>query len=324
MLRILSACLLVALGAGQAAAQSVDPTWPNRPIRFIVPFPAGSVTDVVSRMVGNKLSERLGQPVVIENRVGASGGVGAVEVMRAAPDGYTVGLATASTHAISAALNPSLNYDPVKDFAHIATIGDAPYALVVNAKVPAQNVAELVQLAKSKPGKLNYSTVGPASLANFAGALFSSTAGVKLTQVPYRSATHAVVDLNEGRIEMQFGAIAASLPFVRDGKLRALAVTSRARVDALPDVPALAEAGFPGYEAVLWMGIIMPSGTPPALVERMNKEVRAAVADPEVQKGLAAQVIQPRSGTPEEMRERIVQDIAKWRRIAAEAGIKAE
>ena len=324
MLRLFMVCLVAALGAGAAQAQSVEPGWPSRPIRFVVPFPAGAVTDVVARLVANKLSERLGQPVVIENRTGASGGVGAEAVARAAPDGYTIGLATASTHAISASLNPTLSYDPVKDFAPVSTIGDAPYVLVVNAKVPAQTVADVVQLAKAKPGALNYSTVGPASLANFAGALFSSMAGVKLTQVPYRSATHAVIDLNEGRIEMQFGAIAASLPFVRDGKLRALAVTSKTRVDALPDVPAMAEAGFPGYEAVLWMAIVMPPATPAALVERMNQETRAVVADPEVQKGLAAQVVQPRSSTPEELRERIRQDIDKWRKIAAEAGIKAE
>jgi tripartite-type tricarboxylate transporter receptor subunit TctC len=324
MLRLLSVCLLAALGAGAVQAQSLEPGWPSRPIRFVVPFPAGAVTDMVARIVAAKLAERLGQPVVIENRTGASGGVGAEAVARAAPDGYTIGLATASTHAIAASLNPSLSYDPVKDFAPISVIGDAPYVLVVNAKVPAQTVAEVVQLAKAKPGALNYSTVGPASLASFAGALFSSMSGAKITQVPYRSATHAVIDLNEGRIEMQFGAIAASLPFVRDGKLRALAVTSQTRVEALPDVPAMAEAGFPGYEAVLWMAIVMPPATPAALVERMNKETRAVVADPEVQKALAGQVVQPRSSTPDELRERIRQDIDKWRRIAAEAGIKAE
>jgi tripartite-type tricarboxylate transporter receptor subunit TctC len=324
MLRVISTLLLALTLTGAAQAQGVDPNWPRKPIRFIVPFPAGSVTDLVSRIVAQKLGERLGQTVVVEDRSGASGALGAEAIARAAPDGYTMGLATASTHATAVSLNPHLSYDPVKDFAPISMIGDAPYMLVVNAKVPAHDVKELIALAKQKPNSLTYSTVGPASLAQFAGALFSSMAGVDLVAVPYRSATPAALDLREGRIDTQFGAIAASLQFVREGSVRALAVTSQTRVDALPDVPSMSEVGLPGYEAVLWTALVMPHGTPDAIIARMNKETRAVIADPDVQKALAAQIVQPRSSTPEELRERIRADIEKWKKIAAEAGIKPE
>jgi tripartite-type tricarboxylate transporter receptor subunit TctC len=322
--RLVFLFLLVVCGTNQVSAQTVDSNWPNRPIRFIVPFPAGAITDLVARVVAAKLSQQLGQPVIIDNRPGASGEVGALAVMHAVPDGYTIGLATASTHAIAASLNPALPYDPVKDFTPISTIGDAPYVLVVNSNLAAQNVADVIKLAKAKPRSLNYSTVGPASLAQFAGALFSSTTGTELTPIPYRTATQAVIDLAEGRIQMQFGAIAASLPFVRDGRMRALAVTSSSRVAMLPDVPTMSEAGLANYEAVLWMGLVMPPGTPPTLVARMNRETREAIADTGVQKSLALQALLPRSSTPDELRERISSDIAKWRKIATDAGIKAE
>ncbi|MGD0023276.1 MAG: tripartite tricarboxylate transporter substrate binding protein [Xanthobacteraceae bacterium] len=317
--------LLLAIGTlGAVHAQSVDAPWPTKPIRFIVPLPAGSVADLVARIVAAKLSDRLGQPIIVDNRPGASGSIGAEAVARAAPDGYTMGLATGSTHAIAVSLNPNLSYDPVKDFAPISMLSDSPYVLVVTKELEAKNIAELIAMAKAKPGALRYSTDGPASLAQFAGALFATMAGVELTPVPYHSATHAVIDLMEGRIEMQFGLVGASLPFIQQGKLRALAVTSRRRVDVLPDVPTLSESGLPGYEAVLWMALVMPPGTPPAIVERVNRDTRALLAEPEVQKALAALVMQAASSTPEELRERIRRDIEKWRRLAAEAGIKAE
>ncbi len=329
MVRLVGAWLVMLLSSGWmlSAAQAQAPAnadWPNRPLRFVVPFPAGSVTDLVSRIIATKLSDRLGQPVVTENRVGASGNLGAEAIARSAPDGYTIGLATASTHAIAPSLNPSLSYHPVKDFTLISSVGEAPYVLVVNDKLAARNVKELIALAKSKPKMLNYSTVGPASLASFAGALFQSMTGVQLTQVPYRSATHAVIDLNEGRIEMQFGAIGASLPHVRSGKLRALAVTSKSRVPQLPDVPTMEEAGLPNYEAVLWMAVVAPAGLPPAVAERLRKETVAAIADPIVSKALNEQVVQPRSSSPDELADRISREVALWREIAKQAGIKVE
>jgi tripartite-type tricarboxylate transporter receptor subunit TctC len=320
-LLILAAALLACTGA---RAQPGETRWPERPIRFIVPFPAGATTDIIARIVAQGLAERLGQPVVIENRIGASGNLGAEATARAAPDGYTIGLATSTTHVITPAVKPNLSYDPVKDFAPVSMLVDAPYALVVYAGLPARNVAELIALAKAKPRSLNYSSVGPTSLAHLAGELFSRMAGVELTHVPYRSASHAVVDLNEGRIEIQFGAIGASLPYVRDGKLRALAVTGARRVPALPDVPTLSEAGLAGYEATLWMAIMMPAGAPAAAVARLNRETHVVLAEPGVQDALAAQAVQIDPSTPEAVTERIRRDIEKWRKLAAQAGIRGE
>jgi tripartite-type tricarboxylate transporter receptor subunit TctC len=321
----LALILVAALLAGHGSqAQTAEAKWPERPIRFIVPFPAGSTTDIIARIVAQPLAERLRQPVVIENRVGASGNLGAEATARAAPDGYTIGLATSTTHVITPAVKASLSYDPVKDFAPVSMLVDAPYALVVYAGLPVHNVAELIALAKAKPRALNYSSVGPTSLAHLAGELFSRMAGVELTHVPYRSASQAVLDLNEGRIEIQFGAIGASLPFVREGKLRALAVTGARRVPALPDVPTLSETGLTGYDATLWVAIMMPAGSPAAIVQRLNREIHALLAERGVQEALAAQAVQIDPSTPEAVTERIRRDIDKWRKLAAEAGIRGE
>jgi tripartite-type tricarboxylate transporter receptor subunit TctC len=324
LLRLAAAALAGCAAASAASAQSGDARWPERPIRFIVPFPAGSTTDLVARVITQRLADRLGQPVVIENRAGASGNLGSEALARAAPDGYTLGIATSTTHVIATALNVKLNYDPLRDFTPVSMLVDTPYALVVYPGLPAKNVGELIALARAKPRALNYSSVGPTSLAYLAGELFSRTAGVELTHVPYRSSAQAVLDLNEGRIEIQFGALAASLPFVRDGKLRPLAVTSLRRWPALPDVPTLAESGLDGYEATLWAAAMMPAKSPPAIVARLNREIRATLASPEVQEGLAAQAVEIVPSSPEELTARIRRDTDKWRALAAAAGIHAE
>ncbi len=326
MKRLLAALWMAfaAVPAAQAQAQAPETRWPERPVRFIVPFPPGATTDLVARIVSQKLSERLGQPVVIENRAGASGNLGSEAVARAAPDGYTIGLATSTTHVIATALKAKVNYDPLKDFAPVSMLVDTPYALVVYAGLPVRDVAALIALAKAKPGALNFSSVGLTSLAYLAGELFCRMAGVELSHVPYRSAAQAAVDLNEGRIEVQFGAAGASLPFVREGKLRALAVTSLKRSPSLPDVPTLSEAGLTGYEATLWMAAMMPAATPPAIIGRLNRELHAALMAPEVQDGLAAQAMQVDPSTPEELHERIRRDIDKWSALAAAVGIRAE
>jgi len=315
---------LAALPCAQAQTGPVDAKWPERPIRFIVPFPAGATTDLVARIVAQKLAERLGQPVVIENRPGASGNLGAEAIARAAPDGYTIGLATSTTHVITTALKAALPYDPLRDFTPVSMLVDTPYALVVYNGLPARNVAALIALAKARPRALNYSSVGPTSLAYLAGQLFSRMAGVELTHVPYRSANQAAVDLNEGRIEIQFGAVGVSLPFVREGKLRALAVTSLRRSPALPDVPTLSESGLTGYDASLWIAVLMPSASPPAIVARLNREIRAVLKAPDVQEGLATQAVQVDPSTPEELGDRIRRDIERWRALVARAGIRPE
>jgi tripartite-type tricarboxylate transporter receptor subunit TctC len=326
MMRLAFAFLLALATTGAAFAQSkgAEAPWPNRAIRFIVPLPAGAAADVIARLIGQKLSERLGQPVIIENRAGASGVIGSDVVAKAAPDGYTLGMATSTTHVTAAVLNPKLPYDPVKDFAPISLIGISPYVLTLHPSVPAQNLAEFIALAKAKPGTINYSSVGDASLAHLAGQLFSRMAGVQLNQVPYKSSTQAVTDLLEGRIEMQFGILTTTTPYIRDKKLRAIGVTTEKRVPELPDVPTLAEAGLPGFEVALWFAAVMPQATPPAIVSRLNQEINSALSDPDVKKLLATQMIQVQLSTPDELRERIRKDVEKWTDLASKAGVKAQ
>lgn len=317
------ACALM-IGASAAIAQGSDARWPDKPVRFVVTFPAGSASDLVARVVAKKLTADLGQQFVIDNRFGASGNIGTEAIARSAPDGYTIGLATNSTHGVAAALDPKLAYNPVNDFAPVSMIGSAPYVLVIYPGVPAKSVAELIALAKAKPRALNYASAGPASLAHLAGALFSHLVGVELTHVPYRSSAQAVLDLIEGRIEIQFGTLAPTLPYIRSGKLRALAVTSNRRIDSLPDVPTVQETGQAGYEVVLWMAVVMPAAAPPAIVTRLNRAMYAALAAPDVVSALKAQGLEPEPSSPEAMRERIRAEITKWRGLVAATGIKAE
>jgi tripartite-type tricarboxylate transporter receptor subunit TctC len=261
---------------------------------------------------------------VIENRVGASGNLGTDALAKAAPDGYTIGLATASTHAIAPSLSPSLPYDPIKDFTFISMIGTTPYALVVWPGLPVKTTADLVTYAKAHPGQLSFSSIGPSSLAYLAAQLFSTTLGVEFTHVPYRSATQAVVDLVEGRIQLQFGLVGASLGAVREGKLRALAVTSAKRADDLPDVPTIAETVIPGYDASLWMAIAMPAGVPQPIAERMQRELQAVMDEPDLRKGLNTRAVIVETSTPEEVRQTIRADMEKWRALAVKANIHLE
>jgi tripartite-type tricarboxylate transporter receptor subunit TctC len=322
MLKPLLTALVLVGAVSQAWAQS-DPAakWPDRPIRFIVPFPAGAATDVVARIVGQRLGERLGQTLVIENRVGASGNLGTEAVAKAPPDGYTIGFATATTHPIAASLSPNLSYDPVKDFTPISMLGSTPYALVAWKGLPVKTVADLIAYAKANPGKVAYSSVGPASLAHLAAQLFATTTGVELTHVPYRSASQAVFDLMEGRIQIQFGLVAASLSQVREGKLTALAVTSAQRVPDLPGVPTVAESGLPGYEATLWTAVVMPPGVPPAIAAKLQKAIEDTLAEPEMRSALQAKGFVVQSSTPDELRAQIERDIKTWRELAVKANI---
>lgn len=313
---LLLAIALVSV-ADIAMAQDKAGKWPDRPVRFIVPFPAGSATDTVARIVAQKLASELGQPFVIDNRAGASGEIGTSLVMHAAPDGYTIGLATSSTHTVSAALNPKLAYDPIADFTAVSMIGTEPYVLLVSPNLPAKDVAGLIALAKAKPHALNYASAGPSSLAHIAGSLFERLTGVELTEVPYKSSSQAILDLAEGRIQMQFGTLAPTLGQIRAGKVRPLAVTSAGRIDSLPNVPTLEEAGLKGYEVVLWMAVVMPAHAPAAIATRLNTAMRDALADKDVVAALKAQGMEPGATTPEALRERIGTEIAKWRSLAS-------
>jgi tripartite-type tricarboxylate transporter receptor subunit TctC len=322
MTRLLLAVLALLLPAGAAHAQSAaDARWPERPIRFIVPFTPGSSSDTVARLVAQKLGERLGQQLVVENRVGAGGGIGTEQVARAEADGHVLGLANTSTHAVAASL-AALSYDPVKDFAPVSMLGSSPFVLALYPGVPAQTVPDLIALAKGKPRALTYASAGPATLAHLSGALFEKTARIELTHVPYRGTAQSTLDLLEGRVEMQFGTIPPTLSHIRAGKLRALAVTGAIRNSTLPEVPTMAESGLPGYECVLWQAIVAPAATSPAIVARLNREVTAILNEPDVRAALAKQGVEAEPGSPEALGTRIRDDVRKWREVITSAGIR--
>jgi tripartite-type tricarboxylate transporter receptor subunit TctC len=315
--------LLAATITSSAFGQTAD-VWPSRPIRLIAPFPPASTADVIARVLGQKLSQRLGQQLVIDNRVGASGNIGADAIAKAAPDGYTIGVVTSSTHAVAVSLSAKLPYDPLKDFTPLTMIGNSPYVLVLYPGVPAKDVSELIALARSKPGVLNYGSAGPASLAHLAGALFGTLSGVQLTHVPYKSTAQSVVDLISGRLDMQFATIAPSLANIRAGQLRALAVSGRKRSETLPEVPTMDEAGVKGYEATLWFALMAPLGLPPAIAARLNRETVDILNSAEMKQTLAQQGFIQDPGTPDALLAQIRGDIVKWRDVIAKAGIKPE
>jgi tripartite-type tricarboxylate transporter receptor subunit TctC len=321
MIRI---ALALALTLATLAPASAQQNWPDKPIRVIVPLPAGAAVDVVGRLIMSRLAERLGQIIVVENRAGASGALAADAVAKAAPDGYTLGMATSTTHVTTAILNTKLPYDPVKDFAPVALIGLVPYTLAVAPKLPANNLKELLALAKAKPKTLSYSTVGVASQGHLAAELMSTMAGIQLNHVPYRTSSQAILDLAEGRIDITFGILGTLGPLIKDGRIRALAVTTEKRTADIPDVPTMAEAGLPGFEASLWFAVVAPAALPPALLTRLNREINAILGEPEIKRTLSAHAITVELSTPDALRETIRVDIEKWRAIAVKAGVKPE
>jgi len=321
---IRSSLALVAAAMIATSAQAQTGEWPSKPIRLIAPFPPASTADVIARVLGQKLSQRLGQQLVVDNRAGASGNIGADAIAKAAPDGYTVGIVTASTHAVAVSLSAKLPYDPLKDFTPITMLANTPYVLVLYPGVPAQDIKSLIAFAKAKPGVLNYGSAGPASLAHLAGALFAALSDIQLTHVPYKSSAQSAVDLISGRLEMQFATIAPTLANIRAGQLRALAVTGRKRSDALPDVPTMDEAGVKGYEATLWFALTAPAGLPPAIAARLHKETVDILNSAEMKETFAQQGFVPDPGTPDALTAQIRGDIVKWRDVIAKAGIKPE
>jgi tripartite-type tricarboxylate transporter receptor subunit TctC len=321
-MRIAVAFLVAALPCATLAA-NID-AWPTRPIRIVAPFPAASTVDVTLRILQPHVAERLGQSIVIDNRSGASGAIGVEVVQRTTPDGYTLLLGTASTHALAKVLNSRLSYDPQRDFLPVTLIGSLPYAFSVHPGVRAKTLQELIEIARGKPREIRYTSVGNASLAHLAGELFSSMANVKLTHVPYKSSAASVIDVVAGRVELQIGSTVPAIPHVRAGRLRALATTGAARLPALPDVPTVKELGFPGYEVALWMGLFVPAGTPTTVVERVNRDFVVVLKKPEVHEGLIAQGVTPQPTTPGELAAHITAEIAKWDQVIKSSGIKTD
>ena len=319
---ILTATALLLAGIWGAAA--LAQTYPYKPIKLLVPFAPGGPADLVSRIVANKLADGLGQPMVLENRSGAGGTIALETVAKSPPDGYSLVLNSLSTLCIAPHLYRNLGYDPIKSFAHIGFIGSAPSVLVVNAALPAASLKELIDLAKSRPGQLNFGSNGNGTIPHLAAVYFQSLTGVKIIHVPYKGVAPALNDVIAGQIQMLFVVSYGLDQYIRGGKLRALAVASSKRIATLPDVPTAAEGGLPGFETYTWFGMAAPQGTPSGIIQRLNAELNAALSAKEVSDLLATQGLESRATTPEQFIEFIGSESEKWSRIVKAAGIKTE
>ena len=317
---ILGAFVAMALFIGDALAQS---NYPEQTVRILVGFPAGTAPDVAARILADKMAPSFGKPVVVENISGAGGNIACDKVAKSPPDGYTLVMCGNGSLIAGPALYERLPFDPIKDFAPISQIFVANNILVVHPDVPAKSVAELVALAKAKPGELTYGNVGAGTSQHLAAELFKAMARVDIRSVPYRGTTALVPDLLAGRITMGFANIVNMLPLVKDGKLRAFAVTSRKRSALVPDLPTLAESGFPGYEAVPWFGLMAPAGTPQAIIDRLHAETVKALALPDARAALVNQGLDVIGGTPAELAALIRTETPYWAKVIKDAGIKA-
>ncbi|WP_382155152.1 Bug family tripartite tricarboxylate transporter substrate binding protein [Hydrogenophaga sp. ANAO-22] len=314
-----AACVAAALSTAPAWAQELH--WPTRPLRIIVPFGAGSGNDIVARLVGDHLTRVLGQPVVIDNRAGGNGTIGADAAARSAPDGYTLFVTTNTTQAAAPSLMKKINYDPIKDFAPIGRIANTPALLLVNPALPVKALADLIALAKARPGKLTYASGSAGTLVP--GAMLTSMAGIDMLHVPYKSIPLGLNDVIAGQVDMMFTDMATGTPQVKGGKLRALGVSSLAPVPALPDVPPIAQT-LKGFELLAWYAMYAPAGTPAPVIERLNRELRAFVGAPATVERLTALGLQPMTSTPQELADFGRGELAKWARLIQQAGIQPE
>ena len=299
-------------------------SWPAKPIKWIVPFAPGGTTDILARTIGEKLTVALGQPVIIENKPGAGGGVGAEFTAKAPPDGYTIMGGTISTHAINASLYKSLPYDPIKDFVPITMIVRLPNLLVVNPEIPAKNVAELITLLKANPGKYSFASSGNGTSQHLSGELFKSMAGVDMQHIPYKGSPPALQDVVGGQVAMTFDNITTAWPLAKGGKLRALAVTTAKRSAVAPDVPTLSESGLAGYEVGSWQGVFAPVGTPPAIVKRLNAEIVKIINMPDVKEKLVGLGAEPVGNTSEEFSALVKTEVVKWAEVVKKSGAKVD
>jgi tripartite-type tricarboxylate transporter receptor subunit TctC len=320
LFRCLAACLVAACVAPATGASAE--TWPARPITIVVPFAAGSGTDSITRIIAQHLSVALKESVVVENKVGASGVLAATYVARAAPDGYTLLMATNSTHSANPYLFKSLGYDPVRDFAPVARAGSYVFMLVVNPDIPAKTLPELVAYAKANPGKLTYASGNTTGIV--AGETLKHRAGVDILHIPYKSTPPALNDVIGGRVSMMFIDLAPGLEHVRAGTLRALAVTTKERSALLPDLPSLHEAGIPGYDVTSWAGLFAPAGTPKEIVDRLNGEVQKIIANPDAKARIAVTGFDAFSGPPETLSQFVHSELVNWGRLIKDAGIEPQ
>jgi tripartite-type tricarboxylate transporter receptor subunit TctC len=304
------------------AARAED--WPSRPIRMYVPFPPGGGTDIISRVIAQKIGEALGQPVVIENKPGAGGGIGVDLAAKSAPDGYTIVMGQTSNLAINPALYPNLPYDPLKDLVPVALVADAPLVLVVPAGSKFDTIAGIVAAAKDKPGDLTFATAGNGTVAHLVGEQMQLSIGIKIQHIPYKGASPALTDLMGGRVDMYMSSVPSSIGQIKAGKIRPVAVTSAKRSPSLPDVPTISESGHPGFDATTWFGILAPAGTPQAVVDRLNKAINAGLKEEVVREKIAFEGGVPLGGTAAEFAALLKVDIPRWGAIVRASGAKID
>lgn len=318
------AITLMALSAVAAVqAQSAAQAYPSKPIRIVVTFTSGGAPDIIARLLGERFTAAWGQPVIIDNKPGSGGNIGADFVAKAAPDGYTMVVGTVGTHSINGALYAKMPYDMVKDFSPVSLLATTPNLLVVNNDVPAKTVQELIDLGK-REGKMSFASSGSGTSIHVSGELFKSMTGIDMTHIPYKGRASALPDLLGGRVTMMFDNMPSSLPLVREGKLRALGVTSLTRSAAAPDIPTIAESGLPGFEAVSWFAMFAPPGTPKPVVDKIQAEISRILKTPEVAKRLTDIGLEPVGSTPEDLAAYQRSEIVKWAKVVKDSGARAE
>ena len=313
---------LLAIAALAFAGAALAQAWPAKPIKIIVPYPPGGTSDILARAVGQKMSEAYGQPVVVENKPGATGNIGADFVAKSPPDGYTLMLADIGSLAISPSVNTSLPFDPVKDFAPVIMVAYSPHLLAAHPSVPAANVRQLVALLKAKPDSLSFAVSGIGGANHLAGIDFAQRTGIKWTYIPYKGGAQAITDVMAGHAQILFNGMLATYPAVKDGKLKVLAISSAKRFAAAPDIPTVAESGVPGFETGSWQGIVAPAGTPPEVVKKLHATVTAILATPEMNEKLTSSGAEVRPQSPEQFGAFIRDEKARWGKVVKESGAK--
>jgi tripartite-type tricarboxylate transporter receptor subunit TctC len=318
------AAAMVFAACGFVTAVSAQTNYPTKPIRYIVPFPPGGGTDILSRLVANKLTERLGWQIVIDNRAGAGGNIGLDAGAKATPDGYTMVMGQTSNLTINPALYGKLPYDSLRDFTPVSVVASSPIALMVAAKAPLKTIGDLIATAKAKPGELTFSTTGNGTVGHLTGELLQRTAGIKLVHVPYKGSAQAFPDLLGGRINVFHASLETAMPQMKAGAIRTLAITSAQRVPAVPDIPTVAESGYPGFETTTWYGILVPKGTPQPIVTRLGAEITKVLESQDIRERMAANggaTVQP---GPAAFDALIRSELVKWSRVIKEAGVRLE
>jgi tripartite-type tricarboxylate transporter receptor subunit TctC len=315
--------IVLALGLTRLGG-AAESAYPDKPVHLIVPFPAGGGADNLARLIMPRVSRALGQPIIIENKAGAGGNVGAELVARAEPDGYTLLYGTNGTHSINASLYRELRFDPVKDFAPVSRMTEIAAMLVVNPQLPVNSVAELIRYAKANPGKLNFASAGNGTTSHLSGELFKTMAGIDIVHVPYRGGALAVTDLISGQVQMMIDVMPNVYPLAKEGRVRGVAVSTAQRFPAAPELPTIAESGLPGFESSAWDGVLAPAGTPNVVIAKLNTAIREALADPELIEALRSRGARPVPGTPEDFARHIEASTRKWAKVVRASGAKID